>query len=207
MVVLVNHYSASASEIVSACLQDHQRAVVIGERTWGKGSVQNVIELESGKSALKLTTASYARPNGRNIHRFPDAKETDEWGVKPNDGMEVKLSPEEMLRFLEYRRRRDIVQARSSEKAKDANAEAKSEDDAAKAKPNDEQKTSKPATDSAANESEKKPAADAAPTGKATEGDDLVDDGVARGKNGSRFVDRQLQKAVEYLSSEMARAQ
>ena len=92
MVVLVNHYSASASEIVSACLQDHKRAVVIGERTWGKGSVQNVIELEGGKSALKLTTASYHRPSGKNIHRFPDAKESDEWGVMPDDGYEVKLN-------------------------------------------------------------------------------------------------------------------
>ena len=71
MVVLVNHYSASASEILSAALQDHNRAIVIGERTWGKGSVQNVIELEEGKSALKLTTAGYHRPSGKNIHRFP----------------------------------------------------------------------------------------------------------------------------------------
>ena len=70
MVVLVNKYSASASEIVAACLQDHGRAVVIGTRTWGKGSVQNVVELEDGKSALKLTTASYQRPSGKNIHRF-----------------------------------------------------------------------------------------------------------------------------------------
>ena len=91
MVVLVNRYSASASEIVAACLQDHKRAVVIGERTWGKGSVQNVIELEDGRSALKLTTASYRRPNGKNIHRFPDAKETDEWGVMPDAGFEIKL--------------------------------------------------------------------------------------------------------------------
>ena len=91
MVVLVNRYSASASEIVAACLQDHKRAVIVGERTWGKGSVQNVIELEDGHSALKLTTAGYRRPSGKNIHRFPDAKESDEWGVMPDNGYEVKL--------------------------------------------------------------------------------------------------------------------
>ncbi len=92
MAILVNRYSASASEIVSACLQDHERAVVIGERSWGKGSVQNVIDLENGSSALKLTTASYQRPSGENIHRFPDSKESDVWGVTPNDGFEVKYS-------------------------------------------------------------------------------------------------------------------
>ena len=96
MVVLVNHYSASASEIVAACLQDHKRAVIVGERTWGKGSVQNVIELEDGRSALKLTTASYRRPNGKNIHRFPGAKDSDEWGVMPDKGFEVKLSDGEL---------------------------------------------------------------------------------------------------------------
>ena len=109
MVILVNHYSASASEIVSACLQDHQRAVVIGDRTWGKGSVQNVIELEEGKSLLKLTTASYKRPNGHNIHRFPDSKESDEWGVMPNPGFDLKLSEMEMADLLADRRDLDIL--------------------------------------------------------------------------------------------------
>ena len=97
MVVLVNRFSASASEIVSACLQDHHRAVIMGERTWGKGSVQSVIELEDGKSALKLTTAAYFRPSGKNIHRFPDAKDQDEWGVMPDKGYELKLSDKEMV--------------------------------------------------------------------------------------------------------------
>ena len=100
MVVLVNHYSASASEIVSACLQDNSRAVVIGERTWGKGSVQKVIELEQGKSALKLTTASYFRPSGKNIHRAPGVDESEEWGVKPNPGMTVELSDGQVRRLL-----------------------------------------------------------------------------------------------------------
>ena len=95
MAILINRFSASASEIVSACLQDHDRAVIIGERSWGKGSVQNIIELEQGGSALKLTTASYHRPSGKNIHRAPNAKESDEWGVSPSDGFEVKLNGRE----------------------------------------------------------------------------------------------------------------
>ncbi|QGJ69173.1 Carboxy-terminal processing protease CtpA [Planctomycetales bacterium 10988] len=109
MVILVNGFSASASEIVSACLQDHNRAVIVGERTWGKGSVQNVIDLEGGSSALKLTTATYWRPSGKNIHRLPDASESDEWGVKPNEGFRVVYSNRELFRFREDRRKRDRV--------------------------------------------------------------------------------------------------
>ncbi len=109
MAVLVNRYSASASEIVSACLQDHNRAVVIGERTWGKGSVQNIIQLEDGKSAMKLTTAGYRRPNGKNIHRFEGASDTDEWGVRPNDGFELRLTDAELADVVTARRQRDIL--------------------------------------------------------------------------------------------------
>jgi carboxyl-terminal processing protease len=66
MVVLVDYYSASASEIVAGALQDHQRALIVGTTTWGKGSVQNLIELPGG-SALKLTVARYFTPSGRTI--------------------------------------------------------------------------------------------------------------------------------------------
>jgi len=110
--VLINRYSASASEIVSACLQDHKRAVVIGERSWGKGSVQNVINLGDGKSVLMLTTASYHRPSGKNIHRLPESKESDDWGVRPNEDYEIKLTPQEMWRIVLTRRRNEIVPAR-----------------------------------------------------------------------------------------------
>jgi carboxyl-terminal processing protease len=114
MVVLVNRFSASASEIVAACLQDHKRAVVVGERTWGKGSVQNVIELEEGKSALKLTTSSYQRPSGKNIHRFPDAKESDDWGVRPNEGYDLRLTDRDMASLFDDRQRRDVLASADS---------------------------------------------------------------------------------------------
>jgi carboxyl-terminal processing protease len=124
--ILVNKYSASASEIVSAALQDHGRAVVIGERSYGKGSVQNIILMEHETSALKLTTASYWRPSGKNIHRFPDSKETDEWGVKPNPGFEVPMKDDERFEYMAWRTERDIVRGKKG--SAPAKAEEKKED-------------------------------------------------------------------------------
>jgi carboxyl-terminal processing protease len=99
MVVLVNKGSASASEIVAAALQDHGRAVVMGERTYGKGSVQKLFNL-SGGAAVKLTTETYWRPSGKNIDRPRAPKDhPDEWGVKPNDGREVPTTDEERFRY------------------------------------------------------------------------------------------------------------
>lgn len=99
LAVLVNRFSASAAEIVSACLQDHKVAVIVGERTWGKGSVQNIIDLEHGRSALKLTTAGYQRPSGKNIHRAPTATESDEWGVTPDDGYAIGYSDHDLMQL------------------------------------------------------------------------------------------------------------
>ena len=67
MVVLINEGSASASEIVAGALQDHKRAVIMGSKSFGKGSVQTIIPLENNQGALKMTTALYYTPLGRSI--------------------------------------------------------------------------------------------------------------------------------------------
>jgi len=85
MVVLVNSGSASASEIVAGALQDHKRAVIMGTRTFGKGSVQTILPIGSG-TAIKLTTARYYTPNGRSIQ----AK-----GIEPDIVVEDPSMPEE----------------------------------------------------------------------------------------------------------------
>jgi carboxyl-terminal processing protease len=115
MVVLVNKFSASASEILAACLQDHQRALIVGERTWGKGTVQNILDLEGGRSALKLTTATYWRPSGKNIHRHEGAEESEAWGVTPDEGFTVPLADELLEKVLIQRRQRDRYQSSEEE--------------------------------------------------------------------------------------------
>ncbi len=106
IVVLINGLSASASEVTAACLQDHHRAVVIGQRSYGKGSVQNVIDLEGGKAALRVTSAYYFPPSQRNIHKRPKAKDTDEWGVHPDPGFDVVLNEEASKKIFQRLRDR-----------------------------------------------------------------------------------------------------
>lgn len=91
--VLVNRGSASASEILAGALRDHGRAVVVGEQTYGKGSVQELIPLgdaQGSRGAVKITTAYYYLPNGERIHDV---------GVKPD--IPVELTPEQVREIHE----------------------------------------------------------------------------------------------------------
>ncbi len=95
LIVLVNEGSASASEILSGALKDHGRAILVGEKTFGKGLVQLVRDLPDG-SGLNITTAKYLTPNGTDIHKI---------GIQPN--YKVKLTEENLKNkegpwFIEY---------------------------------------------------------------------------------------------------------
>jgi carboxyl-terminal processing protease len=87
IVVLIDGYTASAAEIVAGALRDHKRAVIVGTRSFGKGSVQNVIELPD-RSAIKLTTALYYTPSGRSIQAE---------GIEPDVRIE-QLDPQALAR-------------------------------------------------------------------------------------------------------------
>ena len=119
LAVLVNRGSASASEIVAACLQDHDRAIVVGERSYGKGTVQEVVDLGHACGMLKLTIATYWRPSGQNINRpKEDAKnevKNAAWGVSPNEGYELPVADDERVRLSTWQQAHELA-ALSGEK-------------------------------------------------------------------------------------------
>lgn len=113
MVCLINGGSASGSEIVAACLQDHNRAVIMGERSYGKGSVQNIADFESTGGQIKLTTATYWRPSGKNINKSSTkGSEDEDWGVLPEKPYLLKLTPKERDELAEHLRDAEVIQRR-----------------------------------------------------------------------------------------------
>lgn len=106
MVVLVNSQSASASEIVTGALQDDHRAIVLGSRSFGKGLVQDVRTLKSGAGQLKITTAEYFLPSGRNLHKWPDSKT---WGVDPDPGFFVPMTNDEYTAMFKIRNELGVI--------------------------------------------------------------------------------------------------
>ena len=134
MVVLVNGSSASASEIVAGALQDHNRAVVVGERSYGKGSVQRLFPIDGGKAYVKLTVAKYYLPSGRCLHRDP---ESEIWGVDPL--IKVEMTPQEYADIFIAWRDADVLRNNGNPGGEaDGEAEAIRTSDGPVVKPADE---------------------------------------------------------------------
>ncbi|MFH0982419.1 MAG: S41 family peptidase [Planctomycetota bacterium] len=108
LVVLANDSSASASEILVGAIKDHHRGLIVGERTYGKFSVQNLIQLARTEAHLKLTTARYYLPSGRSLHRDEDSVT---WGVEPD--IPVPLVTKEVAKIVQAFRKRDIIGSRA----------------------------------------------------------------------------------------------
>jgi carboxyl-terminal processing protease len=122
IVVLVDQYSASASEIVSGALQDNKRALIVGEKTFGKGSVQSIVKLQDG-SGLKLTVARYYTPRGVSIQAE---------GIKPDVEIEF-LDPEVFSKSIvktKGTREKDIQGHLKGEKEKKEEANKQNSNDA-----------------------------------------------------------------------------
>lgn len=103
LVLLVNQISASAAEIVSGAVQDWDRGLIVGQRTYGKETVQNVIPIRRDRAVLKLTTAYYYLPSGRTLHGS-DGRDS---GVAPD--VEVRMTPKQIKRWLEVRQKTDLL--------------------------------------------------------------------------------------------------
>ena len=100
MVVLVNEHSASASEVMAGSLKDNKRAIVVGARTYGKGSVQEVMPLDGHSGELKITVAYWYLPSGKRVQRLKDAKE---WGVEPDFVVPMDDEAQERLAIQQVR--------------------------------------------------------------------------------------------------------
>ena len=111
MIVMINGSSASASEIVAGALQDNGRAKVLGTRSFGKGSVQEVRPLRYGGGVLKFTIAHYILPSGRNLHRRPDATV---WGVDPD--YVVPISDADYFAMITKRREFEVISESDAER-------------------------------------------------------------------------------------------
>jgi carboxyl-terminal processing protease len=112
MAVLVDGLTASAAEVVAACLQDHGRAIVVGSRSFGKGTVQSLMPLSDGSGLLKLTTSEYLRPSRVTINRREEDDGDATWGVSPDRGCEITPTGRQIEAFQAWRRIRDVVPAK-----------------------------------------------------------------------------------------------
>jgi carboxyl-terminal processing protease len=116
MAVLVSPETSGGGELIAAALQDHNRAAIIGQRTRGKASIQRTPDLGiGGRHRVRLTVGYFHRPSGKNLHRHPDSKTNEPWGVQPDEEHDIRLTSALRQQIREWRLNSDLRPPKSRE--------------------------------------------------------------------------------------------
>lgn len=94
LVLLVGHETVGGGELIASALRDNNRGVVVGQRSVGRASIQSTSDTGFGGVQFRFTTGTSFRPNGKNRQRKPDSQPTDDWGIRPDAGLEVPITLE-----------------------------------------------------------------------------------------------------------------
>ncbi len=105
LVVLIGPETIGGGELIAAALRDNNRCVLLGQRTFGRATIQNTIETGYCGMQFRITTGTSLRANGKNRQRTLDSQPTDDWGMRPDDGLEVPITAD---KSAELRRQADL---------------------------------------------------------------------------------------------------
>lgn len=106
--VLIGSETTGGGEMIAAALRDHGRAILVGQRTFGKANILSPLSTRFPGITYRISTGYSLRPNGKNRHRFPDSKPTDDWGLRPDPGCEVPVTKDLSAKLRESAERQAI---------------------------------------------------------------------------------------------------
>jgi len=112
LVVLVGQETTGGGELIACGLRDNDRCVIVGQRTVGRAMIQSARDAGFAGVQFRVTTGTSLRPNGKNRQKTPDSQPTDDWGVRPDEGLEVPIT---MDKSTELRRQADLHALRPAE--------------------------------------------------------------------------------------------
>jgi carboxyl-terminal processing protease len=115
IVVLVGGETTGGGELIASALRDNDRCVLMGQRTVGRASIQNIVDGGFGGLQFKVTTGESFRPNGKPRQRKPDSGPNDEWGLKPDDGLEVPITKDKSAELRKWAELHSLRPAESDE--------------------------------------------------------------------------------------------